>query len=150
MKKTKNKLIRPIHLQTLLIIIIYLLISKVVFVKFVVGPNLPLSFLGPFVYGSISSIIFLYLFSHEDFFHFIREVEKSEKKKENKYLKKYKHYGKIAVVIIIGVIGGTIFAALTTRLLLMNYRYKYLILLISMFLSTILSVGIVKGVISLI
>jgi uncharacterized membrane protein len=103
------------------------------------------SFLGPFIFGVLTSFIFLYLFSHEDFFHFIKEVEKKEERKEEEYLRKYKHLGKIAAVLAIGAIGGVIFAALTVRLLLINYKYRYLILLISMFFSTIFTVGVAKG-----
>jgi hypothetical protein len=149
-RKSKKGFIRPVHLQALAIIIIYLVISRIVFVKFVTNPSLSVSFLGLFIYGVAGSFIFLYLFSHEDFFHFIKGVEKQEKKKENQYLKKYKRFGKIAAVIIVAVLGGTILAALTARLLLMNYKYKYIILLISMFFSTIFSVGIAKGILSFI
>jgi hypothetical protein len=148
--KKKKGFIRPIHIQTLLVIIGYLLVSKFVFFKFVTGPNITEAFLGPFIFGVLTSFIFLYLFSHEDFFHFIKEVEKKEEKKEEKYLKKYKHLGKVAAVLVIGAIGGVIFAALTTRLLLINYKYKYLVLLISMILSTAFSVSLAKGIFSFI
>lgn len=143
--KIKKGFIRPIHIQTLFVIVAYLVISKFVFFKFVTGPNMVESFLGPFIFGVLTSFIFLYLFSHEDFFHFIKEVEKKEERKEEEYLRKYKHLGKIAAVLAIGAIGGVIFAALTVRLLLINYKYRYLILLISMFFSTIFTVGVAKG-----
>lgn len=146
--KNKKGFICPVHLQALVIIILYLIISKIVFIKFVTDPSLPISFLGPFVYGAVSSMLFLYLFSHEDFFHFMKEVEREEEKKEKGYIKKYKHFGKVIAVIFVGIIGGTIFAALTARFLLMNYKYKYLILILSMLFSTIVSVGIAKGLIN--
>jgi hypothetical protein len=142
----KKKFIRPIHVQTLFIIVGYLIISKLVFFKFVTGPNITMSFLGPFIFGIVTSFIFLYLFSHEDFFHFIKDVEKKEEKKESQYLRKYKHFGKVLATLIIGAIGGTILASLTTRLLLTHYRYKYLILLVSMFFSTMFTVGLAKGI----
>jgi len=142
----KKGIIRPIHIQTLLIIVGYLLVSKIVFFKFVTSQSIALSFLGPLVFGVITSFIFLYLFSHEDFFYFIREVERKEQKKEGEYLRKYKHFGKIAAVLIIGVIGGTIFAALTVRLLFVHYKYRYLILLVTMLISTIFTVGLAKGI----
>ena len=146
--KHNKRFIRPIHIQTFFIVVGYLLISKLVFFKFVTGPDLTTSFLGPFIFGVVTSFIFLYLFSHEDFFHFIKEVEKKEEKKEKGYLKKYKHFGKVAAVLIIGTIGGVILAALTVRLLLIHYKYRYLILLISMFFSTIFTVGLAKGIFS--
>jgi uncharacterized protein YebE (UPF0316 family) len=54
--------------------------------------------------------------------------------------------GKIAAVLVIGAIGGVIFAALTARLLLINYKYRYLVVLVSMFFSTAFSVGLAKGI----
>jgi hypothetical protein len=146
----KKGFIRPIHIQTLLVIIGYLLVSKFVFFKFVTGSNITEAFLGPFIFGVLTSFIFLYLFSHEDFFHFIKEVEKKEEKNEEKYLRKYKHLGKIAAVMVVALIGGTIFAALTVRLLLAHYKYRYLILLISMIFSTAFSVVLAKGIFSII
>ena len=148
-ERKKKGLIRPVHIQTLFVIVAYLVVSKFVFFKFVTGSNITKAFLGHFIFGVVTSFIFLYLFSHEDFFHFIKEVEEREEKKEDRYLKKYKHFGKVAAVLVIGTIGGVIFAALTTRLLLIHYKYKYLILLISMFFSTAFSVGLVKGLFSL-
>ena len=91
--RKKKGFIRPIHIQTLLVIIGYLLVSKFVFFKFVIGTDITEAFLGPFIFGVLTSFIFLYLFSHEDFFHFIKEVEEREEKKEGRYLKIYKHFG---------------------------------------------------------
>ncbi|HUC95188.1 MAG TPA: hypothetical protein VMR19_04290 [Candidatus Saccharimonadales bacterium] len=147
--RKKKGFIRPIHIQTLLVIIGYLLVSKFVFFKFVIGTDITEAFLGPFIFGVLTSFIFLYLFSHEDFFHFIKEVEEREEKKEGRYLKKYKHFGKMAAVMVIALIGGTIFAALTVRLLFANYKYRYLLLLVSMFFSTVFSLCLAKGVFSI-
>ncbi len=144
--RNKKGFFRPIHLKAFFIIAGYILASRIVFFKFVTGSNMILSFLGPFVFGVLMSFIFLYLFSHEDFFHFIREVEKKEERKEGEYLRKYKHFGKIAAVIVISLIGGTIFAALTVRLLLAHYKYRYLILLVSTFVSTVFTVSLAKGI----
>lgn len=138
------------HLQAVVLTVIYLVVSKIVFVNFVINKNILVAFFGPYIFGVLTSFMFLYLFSHEDFFHFMKEVEKKEKKKENEYLKKYKHLGKIAAVMVIGTIGGTILAALTVRLLLAHLKYRYLVLLIAMFFSTIFTVGIAKGLLNLI
>ena len=144
--KIRKGFLRPIHVTTFVIIAGYILVSRLVFFKFITASSLALSFAGPLAFGILTSFMFLYLFSHEDFFHFIKDIEKKEEKKEGDYLKKYKHFGKIAAVVVITLIGGTIFAALTVRLLLAHYKYKYFILLISMILSTVFTVGLAKGI----
>lgn len=148
MSAGRRGFIRPIHVQTFFIIIGYLLLSKFVFFEFVADRDVTMSFFGPFAFGVLTSFVFLYLFSHEDFFHFIKEVERKEEKKEEEYLRKYKHLGKIAAVLVIGAIGGVIFASLTTRLLLTNYKYRYLVLMVAIFFSTVFSVSLAKGVFS--
>jgi len=143
--KKKRGFFRPVHLHAFLITISYLIISKLVFVRFVADGNICISFLGPFLFGSVVSVIFLYLFNHEDFFHFIKEIEKEEEKKEKNYLKKYARFGKIIACLVVGAIGGPIFSALTIRFLLGRIWYRYLVLVFSGVLSTIASVGIAKG-----
>lgn len=149
-KRFKKNFFRPIHLQTFLVLVIYFFISKIVFIESISSHNIFISFFGPFLFGLVSSFIFLYLFSHEEFFHFIKDLENYEEKKEKKYIKNYKHYGKILTTIIIGTVGGTILTALTIRLLLINYKYRYLVLVFTMLLSTGISVSIARGVLNII
>jgi len=80
----------------------------------------------------------------------MKDIEKKEKKEENKILAKYKHFGKLAAVIAAAIIGGTILAALTVRILLVNYKYRYFLLVLAMFFSTIVSVGFTRGIFGLI
>lgn len=148
-RKRKKKFVKPIYIQIALCLLTYVVTSKFVFFRSIIDKNIYISFVGPFLFGVISSSIFLYLFGHEDLFRFMKEVEKKEEKQEKKLLKKYKHLGKVLAIIIISIVGGTILAALTTRILMANYKYKYGVLVVAMFLSTIVSVGIVKGTIGL-
>jgi len=150
MAKTKNKpLIRTIHFKTLIFLAIYIIISKIIFIRSVAHANIFISFLGPFFFGLIATYVFLYLFSHEDFFHFMRAVEKEEKPKEDSYIAKYHHHGRILATILIGTIGGPIFLALTARFLLNNYWYKNLVIVVASFTSTIFFVAITEGIIQL-
>jgi len=147
-KTSRKPFFRPIHLQAFLFVIIYLVISKIFFFDLVINKSWLVYFFGPYAFGVTASFIFLYLFSHEDFFHFIKEVEGEEKKKEKGYLKKFKRHGSILTTIIIGIIGGPIFLALTTRFLLRQFSYKYIVILVTMLLSTIYSVAVVRGLLN--
>lgn len=149
-KKFRKRFIRSVHLQAAALLIIYTFLSKFIFYKSVVSSNLIIVFLGPYVFGVAAGIIFLYLFNHEDFFHFVREVEKQERSREKKYLKKYLHYGRIVAVLIIATIGGPVFSALTIRFLLNNVWYRYLLIMAGNIASTILAVLLGKGALSLI
>jgi hypothetical protein len=148
--KTKKKLIRPVHVQAVLFIIIYFVVSNFVFVGSVAHSNIYFSFLVPFAFGLISAFVFLYLFSHRDFFHFIKGLEKEEEKAEKKYLGRFSRYGKFAASILVAAVGGPIFLALTIRFLYPVSHRKYFIAFISVLISTIISVSIAKGLFKMI
>lgn len=152
MPKSKSKIkkksfFRPVHLQAILFLIVYNILSKTFLIKFILYKNFYLNFIGPYVFGVIAGSVFLYLLKHEDFFHFMKEVEKEERGKEKKFIKKFLHHGKILATVIIATIGGPIFAALTIRLLLPRYRYPFLLLAVGNIFSTLLSVTLAKGVV---
>lgn len=129
--------------------IAYTILSKAIFLKSVTSGNAEIIFFVPYIFGVVCGVLFLYLFNHEDFFHFIKEIEKEEEKKEKAYLRKYKHYGKILSTLIIGAIGGPVFSALTIRFLLNKYWYKYLVLSVGNIASTFFAILIAKGAIKL-
>lgn len=151
-KKTlkKRNFFRPVHLQALFFFVAYTILSKAIFIKSVMSANLEVVFFVPYFFGVAAGFLFLYLFNHEDFFHFVKEIEKEEKKRERGYLKKYQHYGKILSTLIIAAIGGPIFAALTIRFLLNKYKYKYLLLALGNIVSTLVAIAIAKGALKLI
>ena len=145
--KTK---IKTIHFWAVATIVLYLLFSKVVLAYF--SPlSFWLAFFGPFVYGALAGLIFLYLFSHEDFFPLARQIEKEEKKKEKKWLRRFKHHGKLFICLAIGAIAGPLFAALTVRFLIHRHSffYKYIIIFLATIVSTIFLVGFARGIIKI-
>lgn len=146
-KKFKKSFFRPVHLQAIIFLIIYNILSKTIFIKSVLSHELLINFFGPYLFGTISACIFLYLLSHEDFFHFIKEVEREEKSKEKKLLKKFVHHGKILTVLLITLLSGPIFGALTIRLILPKYKYGYYLLIFGNIFSTILAVSVAKGLV---
>lgn len=139
---------RRVHLQAFIFLLLYSVLSKTIFFKALASRNTLIEFLIPYIFGVIAGFVFLYLFNHEDFFHFIREVEHEEKQKENLYLKKYLHFGKIVCTLIIALLGGPLFSALTVRFLLNNVWYRYWLIALGNVGSTILSVSLAKGVLA--
>lgn len=149
-KKVRQKFkFKTIHLQAVLVVILYNIISKANFAHALIKSPFLLSFLRVYAFGVIATFAFLYLFSHEDFFQFARDLEKSEKQNEKKYLKKFNHYGKIFGSVLIGSIGGPIFLALTLRLFFHNHNIKYTLIFLVIFISTLISFGLLKGLILL-
>ena len=147
-KKKTRSFFRPVHLHAILFLVIYTIISKAVFIKAIVSPNITVVFLVPYIFGVVAGVIFLYLLNHEDFFQFMKDVEKEERGKENTYLKKYLHYGKVLSALIIGVVGGPVFAAITIRFLLNKLWYKYVILAVGNIGSTLIFVSLTRGALS--
>ncbi len=146
-----GKKLKLIYLETVLVIVFYTVFSKTVFVHSIAFSNLLISFLGPFAFGAVSGLIFLYLFSHEDFFPIARQIEKEEAKTEKKWLRRFRHHSKLFVCLAVGVIGGPIIGALTVHFLIHRHSfwYKYFILTISTIISTFLTVGLARGLIKI-
>lgn len=133
------------HLFAVGLLTLYFIVSKVNLAQAFLKDDLILTFIQLFAFGTVFSFIFLYIFSHEKFFPFAKEIEKKEEEKEKSYLKKYLKHGKIAATFLIGVIGGPVFLSLTTRLLLNSFRFRYLFVLITSFASTLVTLGAGKG-----
>jgi hypothetical protein len=145
MQFPKKGFFRLAHLKAIAILIVYFIVSSFVFAVSVANASIYISFLVPLLFGVLSTFVFLYLFDHNDFFHFIINFEKEEKGNEKKYLDRFKHFGKIIICILISAIGGPIFLALTVRFLFSESKTRYLTALISTLISTIFSVGLAKG-----
>jgi hypothetical protein len=148
-KKTKFKF-HWTHFVAVLILGGYFILSKINTIHALTKNNIVESFLQLYLFGIIFACLFLYIFSHDRFFPFAREIEKKEKKKEKKYLKKFLHHGKIFGTFVIGAIGGPVFSSLTARLLLNNFGYKYLLVILANIPSTVLTVLAARGLINFI
>jgi hypothetical protein len=101
-------------------------------------------------FGTLSTFVFLYLFSHQDFFHSMTNLEKQEKGEEKKLLGKFVHYGNILACMLVSAIGGPILLSLTIRFLFSEKENRYLIAFISILVPTIVMVSIAKGLIKLV
>jgi len=148
--KIKKGFFRPVHLQAAVVLIVYYFISNFVFVGSIAHSNILVSFLVPLTFGTLSTFAFLYLFSHQDFFHFISKIEKAENSHEKRLLGKFGHFGNIIVCILVSAIGGPIILALVIRFLFPERRDKYLIAFISVLVPTLVIVSAAKGLIKLV
>lgn len=141
--KTKRQL-KLVHFQAIVVFILYNVVSKANFVHALIKDSFLFAFLKVYSFGVIATFAFLYLFSHEDFFQFAKEVEKKEIIKEKKYLTNLYHYGRVLTVIVIGSIGGPVFLALTLRLLFHRHDIKYPLVFLAIFISTLIGFGLIK------
>jgi len=147
--KNKKPKLHWSHISAVVILTGYFLISKAHTVQAMRSGNIINSFIQLYLFGIFFACLFLYIFSHDKFFSFAKEIEKKESKKEKKYLNKYLHHGKILGTLIIGAIGGPVFSSLTARILLNNYWYKYLIVIIANIPSIIITTGVSKSLINI-
>lgn len=141
--------ISKIHLIAILILGSYFVLSKINLVHALSNPNFVASFLQIYLFGIFFACLFLYIFSHDKFLSIAKEMEREEEKKEKKYLARYLHHGKVLATFLIGAIGGPVFSALTVRLLLKNFRFKYILIILTNIPSTVLTVAISRGLIHL-
>ncbi len=134
------------HAFAVIVLVGYFSLSKINLAHALLNKNASISFLQIYLFGVFFACLFLYIFSHEKFFPFAKEIEKKEEKKERKYLKKYIHHGKVLATFIIGTLGGPVFSSLTARLLLNQTNlFKYFVVIVANIPSTIFTVGILKS-----
>lgn len=145
-KQTKKSFFRRIHLKALVALIVYFVVSNFLLAEAIVEKNSFLAFLIPILFGVLFTFGFLYLFNHEDFFHFIRDIEKRESKKEKKLLHKFLKFGKILACLAISFLGGPLFLALTIRFLFPRSKTGYWVGLFSTVITTVVIVGLSRGV----
>ena len=145
MSTARNKKLKSIHLQVALVLIFYLLVSNTIFLKAAIHRNVLISFALPMIFGGLASAIFLYLFSHEDFFYFAQALQKKQMRVEQRWLRRFQRFGKSFTTLGIGTLGGPILGALTARLLLNQEKYKYHLVVFSAIPSTFFWMSLTRG-----
>lgn len=141
---------KTIYIKAIVFLIFYFIASKSIFLNAFISQSLIIAFLTPMLFGAISGIIFLYLFSHEDFFRFAKLIEKKKIKSEKRLEHKFIKFGRVIASIIIGTVGGPILSALSVHILIAKSPYRYWIVFFSAIPSTIFTMGLAKGTIGLI
>lgn len=142
--------IKPIHIEAVLIWLFYSFVTKG---SFVIAFSKSISNINIFVlnifFGSFFGVIFLYFFSHEDFFKFAKEIENKNKRKEKDLEFKLLRYGKLFSSILITVLSGPLVGALAFRFLLPKFKNKYMAIGFFSAVSVTLWLGIARGIIPL-
>lgn len=134
-----------IYFQALAVWIIYSFGTKYLFVQSLFWKNILTSYIPQAVASALFGVIFLYFFSHENFFKFAKEIEKKEKKKEVKLIHKFLHIGKITVVFLVAVLSGPLLSALVARFILRRVKYKYWIVFFASMLGGVFWLAVAKG-----
>lgn len=140
-----KKFLKPIYLQALIVYLIYTLLGKYLLITGILADNSTFAYFIQMALSAAFAAIFLYLFSHEDFFRFAKVIEKKESEKEKKYIKKYLHLGKHLAVLVIGILAGPLFAALSARFLIPHSPYRYLLVIIASSVSSLIWLGFLRG-----
>ena len=126
------------------LLVVYFLVSNTIFIRSV-SQEVFLAYGFPMIFGMLTSLMFLYLFEHEDFFKFAKELEKLEEAREKKFVARFSRHSRLFTTVAIGVVCGPVFSALSAHLLVPKYRYKYLLVMFISVPSTILWVGGARG-----
>ena len=135
-----------IHLIAVFILGGYFVLSKVNLVNALTRETVIASFCN-YIYLEYFSLAYFCFFSLMRNFFLLQKIWKEKSLKMKKIFKKYLHHGKVIGTFVIGAIGGPVFSSLTARLLLNNYPFKYLLIILANIPSTIFTVGIARGLI---
>ncbi len=139
---------KSVHIKALFVWLVYSIITKG---SFLTGSLRTEEVLTSYLLNIVLSIffgsMFLYFFSHEDFFKFAKEIENKNVKKEKQWEHKLLHHGKLVTAILIGIATGPLIGALSVRLLLPRNKYKYLLISFSSALGSAFWLGVARGVI---
>ncbi|CAN5319167.1 hypothetical protein BH10PAT1_BH10PAT1_4120 [soil metagenome] len=129
--------------KTTLLLGLYFIATRIIFIAMIVYPDTFIAFLIPCIISGFSSFLFLYFFDHK--FKFAKKIKKNKMKTEMKLINHFIFLGSFTAATIIGFIGGPLFVALSTSLLLKNFRFKYIYVIFVGVCSTFLSLAIARG-----
>ncbi len=139
---------RRSNLKNTFIFVVFIIISYLITFYCLAHPDIIFSSISLTLFNSLSSLIFIYLFNHQNYFPAIKNIELSNQKKQKKYLKKFLKFGKFIATILTGLIGGPILLSLSVKLLFRQHQYRYTI--IASILTNIVFIIISKGLLQII
>lgn len=141
---------KTIHFKALIVWLIYSVITKASLLegmtKSIEGRD---AYLLNIFFSMFFGVLFLYLFSHEDFFPFAKEIERKNIKREKRWIHRFQHIGKLFASVLIGIVSGPLIGALAVRFLLHESKYKYIVIALASALSATIWLGIARGIIPL-
>lgn len=130
------------------IFVVFIIISYLITFYCLTYPNIIFGSISLTLFNSLSSLIFIYLFNHQNSFPAIKNIELSNQKKQKKYLKKFLKFGKFIATILMGLIGGPILLSLSVKFLFRQHQYRNTI--ITSILTNIIFITISKGLFQII
>ena len=125
--------------------LVYSLVGKAVFVTGSVWPDSATGYILVSAYAVLFSVVFLYLFSHEDLFRFARIIEKRERHNDKKWLVNLVSAGKFTGTTIAGVMGGPVLGALAVKIFYGQKTYKYWLVAMIGFVNGLFWLSLVRG-----
>ena len=128
-----------------MVIVGFFVLSNIIILHSLTTPYIWLAYGIPMAIGSVSSVSFFYLFTHEETFPFARFIERRQKKLEKRWLRYLPKTGKIATVLMLGIVGGPLLAAFSAQVLIPSYKYRYETLMLVGFVSGFLVIAAAKG-----
>ena len=131
------------------LLILYLVLAKSFYFVVIATFSLAASYFFIGLWSVTFGTIFLYLFSHEEFFRFAKFIELREKKQEDWWLHALAHVGKGLTAVVIGTLLGPILAALSVRILFPGAAYRYYLVAMICVVSDLFWVSVGKGVIEI-
>lgn len=141
-------MLKSIHFKAFAVWAIYTAVTKGSFLagmsESVTPPN---AYMINIIFSVIFGLLFLYLFSHQDFFKFAKEIEKNNSKAERRWEHRLLHFGRLFSAFLIGVATGPLIGALAIRFLVPRHKYKYVLIVTSSTISAILWLGLTRGAI---
>jgi len=140
---------KKIHFKIIFLLVIYFVVTQSSFFAGVLTTTpILLAFLVNIFFSILFGVTFLYIFDNEDLFGFAKQFEKDNRKKEQMWLHRFKNFGKSTIVFLIGILLGPLFAAITLKILLPKYSYKYQLIIFTSIVSAVLWLGLTRGIIS--
>ncbi|HWA52425.1 MAG TPA: hypothetical protein VG895_05225 [Patescibacteria group bacterium] len=138
------------YIKALIVLIIYVVFTRSLFIAMVLFPNTPAAFLIEVSSASFFGFLWLYFFEHENLFSFVKIIKNKKKSAEQKFLDKFIKFGAVTATILIGYIGGPLFASLTSHLILKDFKYKYLLVIFICATSSFVALALARGVLHLV
>ncbi|OGM30374.1 hypothetical protein A2801_03335 [Candidatus Woesebacteria bacterium RIFCSPHIGHO2_01_FULL_41_10] len=132
-------------LIAVIVLVGFFILSNIILVFTATTSSLFLAFGIPVFVGATTSMGFFYVFTHEETFPFATVIEKRQKEAEKRWLKVLPHAGKLASVIMLGVVGGPLLAAFSAQFLIPHYERRYEVLALVGALSGILIAAVARG-----
>jgi len=116
---------KKLYIKAIAVWLFYAIAGKIIFVNAVLWSSTTIAYVTVILFSILFSVVFLYIFSHEDFFKFAKVIERMEMEKEKKWLNRFSRFHRTTSIVLIGTLLGPLFLALTVKLLIPESKFIY-------------------------